>query len=443
MQEADLAYVPPQDLDAEESLLGVAMQSPNAIGAAAQEQLAPADFYRASHGEVWGAILSLYNADQPTDPIAVADKLGFKDSANRTALRSYVHTVPASGNAAHYARIVKRHAVSRRLIAAGEAVTKVGYDGGNSIEEMLANAESALFTATEATAFKSAEPLGGDGLEELLSEIRVAYQTGVAITGTPTGLKSLDKVLNGLWPGQLCTLAARPAQGKSALALNFAENFADRGESVLFVTLEMGVREIRARSLSRAARIDGQLLTQGAGLTPEQAKKLGEAAKVVDARKNLFIQDSGVSTVASLRAEATRLKRQSQLGLVVVDYLQLMQGTGREDNRTQELSTITRGLKQLAMGLDIPILALSQMNRAIDARKDKRPVLSDLRESGSIEQDSDVVMFLHDEGAYDAEKADSGTTEVIVAKNRRGATDNVRVTYTRAFNSFKDLGGTT
>lgn len=426
-----------QNLEAEESVLGAMLFSTSAIEGCS-ELLTPRDFYRESHGDIYNTILSLHAADLPVSAITVADELEKRGKLSQVGgkakLAELVSLTPAASNAAHYAKIIRELSVVRGLLHAGQEIQKLATTRDGDLDLLLAKAEQAL---TEVTMRHDATvaPLT-DGLEELLGELRLAYSTGTPMTGEPTGFKDLDAMLLGLWPGQLVICAARPSQGKSTLALNIAENFCDRGVATLFMSLEMGRREFQLRSLARAARIDGLRLASGT-LTEEEAARLKLGVETVRRRSNMHLEEGGAVTVQQLAATAARLVRTHQVGLVVVDYIQLMSQPNAE-NRTNEVGAISRGLKLLARKLDVPVLALSQMSRAIESRSEKRPTLSDLRESGSLEQDADVVMFIHDESAYDADKPPSGTVEVIVAKNRRGPTDSVKMLYTRRLSSFYD-----
>lgn len=437
------ARVPPQNLDAEESVLGAMLLSPRAIEAVQESGLRAEDFYRESHGTVFQTAREMHDAGEEVDAITLADRLEATGRLKTLAggsdrVHELAALVPAASNAGHYATIVVEMAALRRLIVAGGQITNLGWDRPGDLPDLMARAEAALTAAVTATSGARAETFG-DGLSEMLAEIREAYLTGVAIFGVPTGYQSLDAQLSGLWPGQLLLLAARPGNGKSTLALNIAENFADRGDACLFVSLEMSKYELRLRSLARAAKVDSRILGTGQ-MSVEQAKKLGDSMSIVKGPRsdNLHIQDDGAASIASIRAEARRLKRQKDLKLIVVDYLQLMQGGG-EEKRNDQISTISRNLKLLARELEIPILALSQMNREVENRQGNRPKLSDLRDSGSLEQDADVVLFIHSDSHYDPDVEPDGTVELIVAKQRKGPTGTVKMAYNRMWSSFYNL----
>jgi replicative DNA helicase len=438
------APLPPQNLDAEESVLGAMMLNPIAIERVIEAtDLSAGDFYRESHGHIYRAILSLHAKNEPVDAITVTDELSSTGALEKAGGITRVHElaalVPAASNAPHYAKLVTKAAVGRALIRAGNNITRLGYELPGDTLDVFGMAEAELTQAVTHEAQAPAESVA-DGLDELIAEIREAYLTGVPITGYLTGFRCIDEQLGGLWPGQLVLVAARPSVGKSTLAQNIAENFADRGDPVLFASLEMSKMEMQIRALAREAGVDSKQLQSGQ-MTEAQAAKLGKAVPIVKAREDTFlIRARGDITIPSLRSEARRLKRLRDLRLIVVDYLQLMEGTGQE-NRTQEVSTISRGLKLLAQELDIPVLALSQMSRAIEQRSEKRPQLSDLRESGSLEQDADVVLFLHQASDYDPAKEPDGTVELIAAKARKGGTGGMTLAYNRSWSRMGDPAG--
>lgn len=429
---------PPQNLEAEESVLGSLLLSTRAFEEVT-DILEPHDFYRESHSTIYSAALAMYLDGEPVDAVTLADRLTKIGQLDRVGGPSRISElaalVPATSNVVHYARIVAKESARRALVRAGQLIAQLGTEGQGDSTELIAQAESHL---SEATALRSSSPTASitEGLDELIAERREAYQNNVPILGHRTGLNGLDEVLLGLWPGQLVICAARPGQGKSALALTIAENFADREDPALIHSLEMSRFELQIRSLARAARVDGKRIQTGL-LREQDAEKLPMAIKAIKDREGrLFVDDTANVTLPQVKANATRLHRQVGLRLLVVDYLQLMQGVG--DNRTEQIGSISRGLKQLARTLDIPILALSQMNRGIESRNDKRPTLADLRDSGSLEQDADVVMFLHDEAAYDTSKESQGDIEVIVEKNRKGERGSVKMLFLRRFTTFQD-----
>jgi replicative DNA helicase len=436
------APLPPQNLDAEESVLGAMMLSPLAVEKAESEGLRPEDFYRESHGCMFRTALELSGAGNPVDAITLVEALRerklLEKAGGQERVFEIANIVPSASNAGHYARIVRDAAAMRRLVRAGNNITRLGFEKPGDLTEVMAMAEAELTRAVASVGTAKAESIA-DGLDEMLAEIRHAYETGEAITGELTGFRTLDDQLGGFWPGQLVLLAARPSVGKSTLALNIAENFADRGVDAVH-----HARDVEVRASGAELGAGGRRRLEAAGVRPDERRPGEEARRrrpVVKGRDGtLLIQDSGDLTVSGVRAEARRLKRQKDLRLMVVDYLQLMNGTGQE-NRNQEVSAISRGLKLLARELEIPILALSQMSRAIEQRSEKRPQLSDLRESGSLEQDADVVLFLHQPADYDPDKEPDGTIEVIAAKARKGGTGTMTMSYNRSWSKLGDIGG--
>lgn len=427
---------PPQNLEAEESVLGAMMLSARAIEEVG-EILSSNDFYRTSYGTIFQAALDMAAAEEPVDAVTLADKLQrigkLHTIGGPSKIAELAALVPAASNVQHYARIVANESARRSLVTAGLRITESAQKGGD-VADLIASAEAHLSAATVLRSPTNVVPITAD-LADYRAELFQAYSTKTPMFGLRTGFADLDDTLLGIWPGQLVLIAARPGQGKSALALNIAENFADRTELVLFVSLEMGRRELLIRSLARESKIDGKRLQTGL-IEDNQTDKLRAAITTIEGRgPKLLVEDTSSLTLPELRAVASRLKRQADLKLIVVDYLQLMQGAG--ETRSEQVGSLSRGLKMLARQLDIPIIALSQMNRAIETRNEKRPVLSDLRDSGSLEQDSDVVLFLHDDASYDPGKEADGSIELIVAKNRKGETGGVKLNFLRRFTAFQ------
>jgi replicative DNA helicase len=440
----DIALVPPQNLEAENAVLAAVLHNGTAIEAAEESNLRPEDFYQGGNNIIFKTASAMHARGEAVDAITLADELTTLGLLERVGGKDRLDTLAGQeaivAHVPQYAQIVREMSVLRSLIQAGQKITRLGLEHHGELDELIAQAEDALTSAVDDSEARTADAMT-EGADDLIAEIRAAYLSKKPITGTLTGLRDLDNVLSGLWPGQLVILAARPSLGKSTLALNIAENIAERGPTVLFVSLEMSRREFQIKSLARATQIDSKLLGRGSDLREEDAKKLG--AKLPNwkvGRSNIIVHDLGTATVATVRAEANRLKRRHDLGAIIVDYLQLMTGSG-EESRQQEISAISRSLKQLARKLDVPVLALSQMNRNTEGRADKRPVLSDLRESGALEQDADVVLFLHADHIYDPDKEDDGTIEIIVAKQRHGPTGSTKVAFTQRYSSFKNLGG--
>jgi replicative DNA helicase len=435
-----------QNLEAEESVLGAMLISPAAIDVAA-DKITGKDFYRESHGIIYDAILDLHMAGRQPDPITLSDHLEkakkLEVVGGSARIAELAALVPAASNAIHYVEIVKELSGLRRLAYAGMRITELVERRDGDLDNIIAQAEGYMLDATMHNATHRVTP-ATEGLEELIQRIRDTLKTGTPMTGLLTGYRDIDDRLLGFWPGQVILVAARPSQGKSTLALNIAENVADQNKVALFGSLEMARAELQIKSISRAGRIDGRRLQTGLVSDEEKGRMKGAIEDVRRRESHLFVEDSGSITVQQLAATASRMLRQGGLDLIVVDYIQLMSATG--DNRTEEVGRISRGLKRLAMRLGVPILALSQMSRAIESRTDKRPTLSDLRESGALEQDADVVLFLHDESQYDSAKVPDGSIELIIAKNRRGPCDSFHMLYTKKYNRFHDTnltGGST
>lgn len=435
-----MSDAPPFDQLAEESVLGAMLMSARAIEEAVGRVQAK-DFYKESHGKIFTTITAMHDRGDPVDALTLAHELDTRGLLESVGGQSRVHElavlVPAASNVSHYARIVADRSAQRALRFAGQRIQELAAKGGTT-DELRASAEQIL-TAAMLDGLSAKALSITEGLDEMLAPIREAYQTRVPVMGLTTNYTALDRMLSGLWPGQLILLAARPGMGKSAMALNVCENVVDAGGTALFVSLEMARFELQLRSLARAAKINSRELGTGL-ITEQEAQSLPTALKLVKGRDGkLLVMDDGDVTLAQLRAEGARLKRQEDLSLMVVDYLQLMTGSG-EENRATEVGQFSRGLKLLARRLEIPILALSQMNRSIEGRQSKRPVLSDLRESGSLEQDSDVVLFLHDDAAYDPDKEPSDVVELIVAKNRKGESGGtVKIGYERQYSNFHNV----
>jgi replicative DNA helicase len=427
-------------VEAEESVLGAVMLSADAA-AVALETLQPEDFYRPAHQSVFEAILSLFDGNQAIDAITVSDWLRRNDNLERVGgiafLNHLMDAVPATSNVGYYVEIVDETASRRRLMKAGSTVGQLAMQSERPVDEVLDVAEATVFAVADRRVGEGLSRLG-PLLQETLEKIEEIGTQGGDITGVPTGFNGIDKKLAGLQPANLVVVAARPSMGKSALALNIAQNVAETEKPVAFFTLEMSREEVVQRLLSSMASVDSNKLRTGQ-LGPEMWQKLArESSKLY--KMPFFVDDSSDLTVTAIRAKCRRLKRKSDLGLVVVDYLQLMQGPTRSDNRQQEIAEISRSLKNLARELHVPVIAVSQLNRQLEQRENKRPRLGDLRESGAIEQDADIVMFVYRNEYYDPDDVSTkGTAEVNIAKHRAGATGLVHLSFRAEFTRFADL----
>jgi replicative DNA helicase len=405
------------------------------------------DFYKPAHGHIFDAITSLYGQGEPADPVTVSEELrraGLLEAiGGAPALVSLQAATPAISNATRYARIVEEHALLRKLIAVAGEIAESAYELPDDVEAALDRAEGLVYEVGQRRVTDSLAPLR-QLLELNLDRLEQLYERGESITGCPTGYTDLDEKLAGLQPSNLIVVGARPGVGKSSFALGMAAHAAlEAHRPVLFFSLEMSHLELTQRLLCAEARVEANRLRNGRLLDSDWSKISHAVGRLAEAE--LFIDDNPNLTVIEIRAKARRLKSQlGDLGMIVVDYLQLMTGRQSAENRQVEVSEISRGLKILARELEVPVVALSQLSRALEMRADKRPVLADLRESGSIEQDSDVVMFIYRDEIYNVDSPDRGTAEVIIAKHRNGPTGRTRLAfldhYTRFANMAHDVG---
>jgi replicative DNA helicase len=391
---------PPQNLEAEESVLGAMLLSPGAIGAVS-EVLDASDFYRESHAKIYRAGLALYAKGEPVDAITLVDELEERAELEAVGGRVRMHElaalVPATANAAHYARIVREMATLRGLIAAGQQIAQLGWERPGETQILVDRAEQVVFELSQSrvsTEFSHIEEL----LKESFERITALYEAGADVTGVPSGFRDLDRLTSGFQPGNLIIIAARPSMGKSALGLCAAANLALRHEiPVALFTLEMSKSEVTQRLLCSEAKVESQRLRTGKLAQDDWPRLVAAGDKLMKAP--IYVDDTGSITMMEIRSKARRLKtREPNLGLIIVDYLQLMTSGTTAENRVQEVSQISRNLKVLARDLDVPILAMSQLSRAVEQRHDKRPILSDLRESGCLTGDSRV--YLPEQGVY-------------------------------------------
>jgi replicative DNA helicase len=430
----------PHSIEAEESVLGAVLLSADAANIAL-EKLHAEDFYRPAHQQIFEAIQGLFDANEPIDAVTVSEILRRDGSLERMGgvdfLTRLLDRVPTASNIEYYAGIVEEHALRRRLMQVGGTIGSLATELKEPIADVLDRSEQEVFLVSERRiggGLAPIDPLLGPAIEKAEELQRL----GSEITGIPTGYRDLDRKLAGLHATNLIIIAARPSMGKSALALNIAQNVALKDLPVAIFSLEMSREEVVSRMLCSAGRIDLQRLNTGR-LTEADFTKLSNAASQLY-KKPIYVDDSPGLTVTEIRAKARRLRRRPGLGLVVVDYLQLMHGSGGE-NRQQEIALISRSLKNLARELEVPVIALSQLNRALEQREDKRPRLGDLRESGALEQDADVVMFIYRDEYYNPDKVESkGVAEIVIAKHRQGAVGKVQMTFLPEFTLFADMG---
>jgi replicative DNA helicase len=434
--------IPPHNLDAEQSVLGAMLESKEAI-ANVIEVVQAADFYKPAHSEVYDAILALYARGEPCDAITVADELARRGMLEQIGGKPYIHGLleayPTASSARHYARIVEEHALLRRLIDAGNKVQELGFSMPEDVADAVDSAEEIVYEVGNRRLRDDVQPIK-DLLTENLEAIEALYERGEHITGVPTGFPDLDDITAGFQPSNLIIVAARPSMGKTSLlgdfALQAALDRSDRTPVVIF-SLEMSRHEVVKRFLSSVARVDSQRINRGSLQEQDWSKLSAALGRLAEAP--IFIDDAANITLMEIRAKCRRLKAKHGLGLVIIDYLQLMQSPRRSENRQQEVSEISRSLKILARELEIPVLCASQLNRGVEYRSDKRPLLGDLRESGSIEQDSDVVMFLYRDEVYNHDTEARGEAELIVSKHRNGPTGTVRLAFMNQYTKFASL----
>jgi len=442
----DGPLAPPQNLEAEQSVLGAVLLSDTALPALIiDERLHPEDFYREAHGFVYQAMLDLHSVGEPVDALTLEEHLkraGQLDQVGgRAGIDLLAGAVPAVGNVRQYARIVRENAMLRRLLRASYDIQAKVHSHEAQPRELVDMAERAILEVAHEDSRKDFRNIGDLLLAEL-DKLEKLSQEGKAITGTPSGFDDLDNITGGFQPGNLIILAARPSMGKSALMANFAENAAlDGDRAVALFSLEMSEGELAQRFIASQASIKGDDLRKGKVAASRWPKILQASNRL--ATSPLYVDDSSDLSVLDVRAKARRLAQQHAdgLGLILIDYLQLMRSHSNVENRVEAIGQISRGLKTLARELEVPVIALSQLNRGVEQRTDKRPVLSDLRESGSIEQDADLVMFVYRDEYYDKESEREGIAELIISKHRNGGLGTVELTFQKDFPRFMSYVG--
>jgi replicative DNA helicase len=438
---AEFERTPPQDVIAEQSVLGGMLLSKDAISDVV-EILRERDFYRPAHELIYDAIIDLYGRGEPADPVTVSAELTKRGDLVRAGGAPYLHTlissVPTAANAGYYAKIIRERAIMRRLVEAGTKIVQLGYTDEGEVDDAVDQAQAEVFAVTERRESDDYVQLS-QLMPEAYDEIE-KIAAGVTGQGVKTGFKDLDALTNGFHPGNMIVLAARPAVGKSTLGLDIARyaSIHKRETSVIF-SLEMSRSEITMRMLSAEARVPLNNIRSGRLSEEEWARMARRMGEISDAP--MFIDDSPNLSLMEIRAKSRRLKQRHNLKLIVIDYLQLMTSGKRVENRQQEVSEFSRQLKLLAKELNVPVVAISQLNRSPEQRSDKKPMLSDLRESGSIEQDADVVILLHREDLYDSQNR-SGEADLIVAKHRNGPTRTIVVSAQLHLARFTDMAAT-
>jgi replicative DNA helicase len=440
-KDSELLNVPPQNIEAEESVLSrILLESTTLLEVV--EILEPADFYRTSHQKIYAAMTDLFNRNEPIDTVTVANHL--KESGQLEQVGGAVYLarlldVPPAVDAPHYAGIIHDKAVLRRLIEKSNAIAKRCFLEQGNADDIVDYAEASIFEVTEKKARQAFYPLSKliDGNIDFLEE---KQKNKSLVTGVPTGFTQLDNLTSGLQNSDLIILAGRPSMGKTALALNIARNAAvDGGVPVAIFSLEMSKEQLSLRMLCAEASIDSSRLRSGF-FSMEDWERVTDAAGVLSAAP-IFIDDSSSLSAMDVRAKARRLKMEKNIGLIIIDYLQLMQGRAGAERRDLEISEISRGMKALAKEIGLPVIALSQLNRMLEQRTDKRPRLSDLRESGALEQDADVVAFIYRDEVYNKEETNprKGIAEVILAKQRNGPTGDALLTFLAAYTRFENM----
>ena len=444
---ADAARVPPHDLDAERAVIGALLVSETAVAAVA-EQLTPEEFYSETHRVIYAAMMRLYSRGDRIDQITLTNELNSINEFDRVGGRAYifqlVDSVPTASNAARYAEIVRGKALLRAVIDVGSRITEDAFREPEDVTEALDSAEQLIYGVSNRTLRQHLAPVSqlAPGALEMIQRL---YEQEGEVTGVETGFEDLDRLTTGFHKSDLVVLAARPAMGKTAMALNAIWHASgEKKMPVAIFSLEMSKEQLVQRLISQTTRIPAQALRSGNVKAEDWPKLLRGVAQVSEAP--IWIDDTAGVTLMEMRAKVRRLASQLSaqggppLSLVVVDYLQLMVVQGsRNDNRQQEIAEISRGLKVLARDLDVPVLAIAQLSRAVEARHDKRPLLSDLRDSGAIEQDADMVMFLYRDEYYNPDSDDKGIAEVIVGKHRNGPTGKVQLAWLEQYTKFASL----
>ncbi len=435
--------VPPQNLDAEQALLGSMMMDVEAV-VRAMESIVADDFYQASHRGIYQALVNLYQANKPCDMVTLQEELRTQNTLSEIGGASYLsqllNAVPTAANVTHYATIVKEKSLLRQLIGVTGDIARTAYEPQVSAETLLDEAEQKVLQLSQFRRTQSYVRIR-DLVAETFNQLERLYEHKQSVTGVATGFTKLDEMTSGFQPSDLIIVAARPSMGKTAFCLNIAQHVAGvNGVPVLVFSLEMSRNQLMQRLLVSEARIDGQKIRNGF-LAEEDWAKLTMTAGVLEDTP-IFIDDSPNATLMEVRSKARRAKAQEKIGMIVIDYLQMMSlqsGGGSQDNRVQEVSAISRGLKGIARELGVPVICLSQLSRAVESRPDKRPMLSDLRESGAIEQDADVVVFLYRDYYYTKREEVKNEAEVIIAKQRNGPVGACRMAFFPQFARFDNL----
>ena len=435
-----LKRVMPNNVEAEQSVIGAMLMDRDAI-TIASEILTVDDFYQKQYGILFEAMVELYTENVPVDLITLQNRLKEKDVPPEISslefVRDMITKVPTSVNVGTYAKIVSEKAALRRLIRVNEEIASACYAGKDSVEEIMEDTEKKIFQVLQRKTNDEFVPIK-DVVLNALDKIEAASRMKGSVTGMPTGFIDLDYKTSGFQPSDLILIAARPSMGKTAFVLNIAEYMAFRSnETVAIFSLEMSKEQLVNRLFALESRVDSQILRTG-NLSDNDWSSLIEAAGVIG-RSNLIIDDTPGISVSELRSKCRKYKLEHNLGIIMIDYLQLMQGSRKSESRQQEISDISRSLKEIARELQVPVVALSQLSRAVEQRPDHRPMLSDLRESGAIEQDADIVMFLYRDDYYNHDTEKKDVAEVIIAKQRNGPIGTVELAWLPRYTKFANM----
>ncbi|MGE7604305.1 replicative DNA helicase [Peribacillus sp. NPDC097675] len=433
--------IPPQNIEAEQAVLGAIFLEPSSL-TVTSELLIPEDFYRSSHQKIFNVMIKLNDEGKAVDLITVTEELSATKNLEEVGGVSYLSelagSVPTAANVEYYARIVEEKSLLRRLIRTATTIAQEGYSREDEVEELLGEAEKTIMEVAQRKNSGSFQNIK-DVLVRTYDNIEILTNRKGDVTGIPTGFAELDRMTAGFQRNDLIIVGARPSVGKTAFALNIAQNVATKtDENVAIFSLEMGSEQLVMRMLCAEGNINAQNLRTGA-LTDEDWRKLTMAMGSLS-NAGIYIDDTPGVRIGEIRSKCRRLKQEHGLGMILIDYLQLIQGDGRSgDNRQQEVSEISRSLKALARELQVPVIALSQLSRGVEQRQDKRPMMSDIRESGSIEQDADIVAFLYRDDYYDKESENKNIIEIIIAKQRNGPVGTVSLAFVKEYNKFVNL----
>ena len=441
MDEAVIKRIQPNSVEAEQSVIGSMLMDRDAIVEVA-DILSKDDFYYAQYGMLFEAMVTLYNEGKPVDLLTVSNKLKEMGAPDTVSSMEYVGEiiarVPTAAHAKQYAQIVQDKAVLRKMIKFTEKTTEACYAGKSNVADLLEDSERELFNIVQ-------NRNGGDEFVPMqdivlnvLDTIEASAKRGSKVTGVPTGFIDLDEKLTGLHGSELILIAARPAMGKTAFALNIAQNAAMKANVPCAIfSLEMSKEQLATRLIAMDSMVDSQAIRTGALVDSDWDKLMDSTFRV--GSTPMFIDDTPGITIAELRSKCRKLKQTQDIGLIIIDYLQLMNGSGRSESRQQEISEISRSLKKLARELNVPVIALSQLNRAVDSREDHKPVMSDLRESGAIEQDADVIMFIYRDDYYNKDSENKNIAEIIIAKQRNGPIGTVNLVWLPMYTKFANM----